>query len=50
MGTAPIEIILEASMIQRLRIGLARWILGKHCGCYAMGYHKLCDYSKRTKK
>jgi hypothetical protein len=29
---------------------LARWILGKHCGCYVMGYHKLCDFSKRTKR
>lgn len=34
----------------KLRIALARWILGKHCGCYVMGYHKLCDYSKKVKK
>ena len=33
----------------RLRIALARWILGKHCVCYQTGYHKLCDYSKQVK-
>jgi len=33
--------------MMRLRLALARWILGKHCGCYAMGYHKLCDYTKK---
>lgn len=31
-------------MIQRLRIKLARWILGNHCPCYQMGYHKLVTY------
>jgi hypothetical protein len=29
----------------KLRIVLARWILGKHCACYNMGYHKLCDFT-----
>ena len=33
-------------MISKLRIRLARWLLDKHCPCYKMGYHKLCDYSK----
>jgi hypothetical protein len=33
----------------RLRIALARWILGKHCTCYQTGYHRLCDYTKRVK-
>ncbi len=28
----------------KLRIALARWILGKHCPCYKMGYHNLCDF------
>ncbi len=28
----------------KLRIAIARWILGKHCACYNMGYHKLCDF------
>lgn len=31
-------------MIQRLRVRLARWILGRHCVCYQTGYHKLCKY------
>ena len=31
----------------KLRLALARWILGRHCACYNMGYHPLCDYSKR---
>jgi hypothetical protein len=34
-------------MIKKLRIKLAIWILGQHCPCYQMGYHKLVDYSKR---
>jgi hypothetical protein len=35
-------------MITGLRIKLARWILGKHCECYCMGYHNLCDYQQRS--
>ena len=35
-------------MIQRLRIRLARWILGKHCPCYQMGYHTMVDYQQRS--
>ncbi len=31
----------------RLRIALARWILGRHCACYKMGYHTLCDFTKQ---
>ena len=31
----------------KLRLALARWILGRHCACYNMGYHPLCDFSKR---
>jgi hypothetical protein len=36
-------------MIQKLRIKLARWILGNHCACYRMGYHNLCDAKQRSK-
>ena len=35
-------------MIQRLRIRLARWVLGRHCACYRMGYHNFCDYQQRA--
>jgi hypothetical protein len=35
-------------MIKRLRVRLARWILGHHCACYRMGYHTLCDYNQRS--
>jgi hypothetical protein len=31
-------------MITKLRIQLARWILGKHCACYQMGYHPMVDF------
>jgi hypothetical protein len=34
-------------VIKQFRVWLARLILGKHCACYNMGYHKLCDYSKQ---
>ncbi len=37
--------------MMRLRLALARWILGKHCGCYVMGYHKLLRFFlKGTKR
>ena len=35
-------------MIQKLRIKLARWILGKHCARYQMGYHNLVDFQQRS--
>ena len=35
-------------MIQKLRIKLARWILGQHCPCYQMGYHNMVDFQQRT--
>jgi len=35
-------------MIQKLRIKLARWILGKHCPCYQMGYHTMVDFQQRS--
>ncbi|MBU3584271.1 hypothetical protein ICN41_09750 [Polynucleobacter sp. 15G-AUS-farblos] len=35
-------------MIQTLRIKLARWILGKHCPCYQMGYHSMVDFQQRS--
>ena len=34
-------------MIQKIRIKLARWILGKHCACYQMGYHTMVDFHQR---
>jgi hypothetical protein len=35
-------------MIQKLRVKLARWILGKHCPCYQMGYHSMVDFQQRS--
>ena len=35
-------------MIQQLRVKLARWILGKHCPCYQMGYHNMVDFQQRS--
>ena len=35
-------------MIQQLRIKLARWILGKHCDCYQVGYHTMVDFRERS--
>jgi hypothetical protein len=32
--------------MKRLRLQLARWILGRHCACYQMGYNKLCDFEQ----
>ncbi len=34
----------------KFRVMLARWILGRHCACYNMGYHPLCDFRKRSIK
>ncbi|QWE16234.1 hypothetical protein [Polynucleobacter sp. AP-Nino-20-G2] len=35
-------------MIQKFRIKLARFILGKHCPCYQMGYHNMVDFQQRS--
>ena len=35
-------------MIKKLRIKLARWILGNHCPCYQMGYHTMVDFQQRS--
>ena len=35
-------------MMQKLRVKLARWILGKHCPCYQMGYHTMVDFQQRS--
>ncbi len=35
-------------MIQKFRVKLARWILGKHCPCYQMGYHTMVDFQQRS--
>jgi hypothetical protein len=36
------------NMMQKLRVKLARWILGKHCPCYQMGYHTMVDFQQRS--
>jgi hypothetical protein len=38
----------ETQMVQKLRIKLARWILGKHCACYQMGHHNMVDFQQRS--
>jgi hypothetical protein len=35
-------------MIKKIRIRLARWILGQHCPCYVMGYHRMVDFQQRS--
>jgi len=35
-------------MIQKLRIKLARLILGRYCPCYQMGYHTMVDFEQRS--
>ena len=35
-------------MIQKLRINLARWLLGNHCPCYQMGQHSMVDFQQRS--
>ena len=40
--------MVESKMIKKLRIKLARWILGNHCACYQMGYHPLVNFQKRS--
>ena len=36
-------------MIQRLRIRIAQWILGRHCACYQIGYHTMVDTEQWVK-
>jgi len=35
-------------MIKRLRIWLARKILGNYCPCYQMGYNRMVDFQQRS--
>ncbi|WP_397390034.1 hypothetical protein [Polynucleobacter sp.] len=35
-------------MIQKLRVKLPRWILGKHCPCYQMSHHSMVDFQQRS--
>jgi hypothetical protein len=35
-------------MIKKIRVRLARWILGQHCPCYVMGYHSMVDFQQRS--
>jgi hypothetical protein len=35
-------------MIQKLRIKLARCILGNYCPCYQMGHHSMVDFQQRS--
>jgi hypothetical protein len=35
-------------MIKKLRIQLARWILGNYCPCYQMGHHRMVDFQQRS--
>jgi hypothetical protein len=35
-------------MMQKLRVKLARWILGKYCPCYQMGHHSMVDFQQRS--
>jgi hypothetical protein len=37
-------------MIEKLRIRLAKWILGNHCACYRMGYHIMVDTERWIKE
>ena len=34
-------------MIKKIRIRLARWILGQHCPCYVMGGDRMVDFQQR---
>jgi hypothetical protein len=35
-------------MIKKIRIWLARKILGNHCPCYQMGHHTMVDFQQRS--
>jgi len=43
-----VDVQRRINMIQKLRVKLARWILGKHCPCYQMGYHTMVDFQQRS--
>lgn len=34
--------------MSKFRIWLARKILGNHCPCYQMGYHRMVDFQQRS--
>jgi hypothetical protein len=42
------EVHRRIQMMQKLRVKLARLILGKHCPCYQMGYHTMVDFQQRS--
>jgi hypothetical protein len=42
------EVHRRINMMQKLRVKLARWIPGKHCPCYQMGYHTMVDFQQRS--
>jgi len=42
--------VVLVTVLTKFRLWLARKILGQHCACYAMGYHKLYDFRKRKTK
>ena len=35
-------------MLEKIRIKLASWILGKNCPCYQMGYHSMVDFQQSS--
>jgi len=39
---------LVKQIVQKVRVKLVRILLGKHCPCYQMGYHKLTDHTKTS--
>ncbi len=39
---------LMKQMVEKIRIKLIRKLLGNHCPCYQMGYHKLTDHTKTS--
>jgi hypothetical protein len=39
---------LVKQLVEKIRIKLIRMLLGNHCPCYRMGYHKLKDYNKTS--
>jgi hypothetical protein len=43
-----VDVHRRINMMQKLRVKLARWILGKHCPCYQMGYHTMVDFQQRS--
>jgi hypothetical protein len=43
-----VDVHRRINMMQKLRVKIARWILGKHCPCYQMGYHTMVDFQQRS--